>query len=61
MDSEASNCLMAGGWKLCRDWVWRHPDGNAATEREVDAAIYLIEEWDYGGIDGNVSTPNREG
>ena len=49
MDAEAIECLEAGGWKLGRDYVWRHPDGKKPTEREIDAVIYLIEEWDFGG------------
>lgn len=46
-------CLENGGWVLSRDgkWQWTHPDPTRKpTDREVDAAVYLIEEWDFGGM-----------
>ena len=43
--------LEAQGFVLGRDWCWRHPENREATEKEADAIIYLIEEWDFGGYD----------
>lgn len=53
MDSEATNFLSAAGYELNRDWTWTKPTPeHVPTERERDAAIYLIEEWDFDGIRG---------
>ncbi|UQS95130.1 hypothetical protein Pam3_59 [Pseudanabaena phage Pam3] len=52
-DQEAIGCLEDGGWMLSRDgkWQWTHPDPTRKpTGREIDAAVYLIEEWDFGGM-----------
>lgn len=54
MDSEAIQFLRDAGFKLGRDWHWRHPDdipwrSRKLSEREADAIIYLQEEWDFGG------------
>jgi hypothetical protein len=49
-DEEAIAFLLAGGWRLGRDWCWRRDDWREPTEREVDAVRYLIEEWDFDGI-----------
>lgn len=52
MDQEAHACLLEGGWVLQKDWSWKHPDPDRKpSPREKDAAIYLIEEWDEGGLD----------
>jgi hypothetical protein len=49
-DTQAMALLEGGGWVLGRDWVYRHPENRAPSVIEKDAAIYLIEEWDYGGL-----------
>lgn len=49
-EKEATKCLRDGGWMLGFDWAWRHWDRRQPTERERDAAQYLIEEWDYNGL-----------
>ena len=56
MDAEAYRYLKACGFTLTRQWTWIRPSPeHIPTEREIDASIYLIEEWDYGGIeDSNV-------
>ena len=52
MDAEAMNFLESRGYKLNRDWCWSPPEpDHDPTVREVDALIYLIEEWDYGGLE----------
>lgn len=53
MDAEAIQFLQSAGFELGRDWHWRHPDdipwrSRKLSEREVDAIIYLQEEWDFG-------------
>lgn len=50
-DLSAIKCLKDGGWMLDRDWVFRHPDGKKPTEKERDASQYLIEEWDFAGLE----------
>ena len=50
-DMNAMAFLKSAGFELHRDWVWRHPERKTPTEQELDAAIYLIEEWDFGGIE----------
>lgn len=49
MDHEAIACLELAGFKLGRDWCWRKEGDPDMTERETDAVLYLIEEWDFGG------------
>lgn len=49
MDAEAMAYLKAQGFRIGRDWCWRHPENRDLTEKEKDAILYLIEEWDFGG------------
>jgi hypothetical protein len=48
-DCEAIGYLESRGFKLTHDWLWLGPRKDL-TCREQDALIYLIEEWDYGGV-----------
>ena len=48
MDSEAITYLESQGFILGLDWNWRHPANRPLTEREEDAVLYLMEEWDFG-------------
>ncbi len=51
MDSEAIEFLKKKGFILTKDWYWRKPHiGHTITPKENDAIIYLIQEWDFGGI-----------
>ncbi len=51
MDSEAMEFLESQGFKLLRDWTWAPPSMNhKLTDREEDALLYLIQEWDFGGL-----------
>lgn len=51
MDQEAIHFLEIAGYKLTTYWGWNKPTPNhKPTERERDAIIYLIEEWDFAGI-----------
>lgn len=50
-DDVAIQYLSDRGFRLRRDWCWVLPDGrDDADATEADAIIYLIEEWDFGGM-----------
>ncbi len=50
-DSEAIGYLEVQGFTLTRQWQWVPPSSDhALSEREADAIVYLIQEWDFGGI-----------
>lgn len=50
MDTEAIEFLKSRGYHLEYDWTWSLPQGQSKpSEREEDAIIYLVEEWDFGG------------
>lgn len=51
MDQEAIDYLQGQGYILTRKWQWQLPTPqHRPTEKEIDAAVYLIEEWDFDGI-----------
>ncbi len=51
MDGEATAYLRAQGYQLTPDFYWLKPTpDHEPTEREADAIVYLIQEWDFGGI-----------
>ena len=51
MDSEALDFLEGQGYVLRRDWHWMRPNpDHLVTDREEDAILYLIQEWDFGGL-----------
>lgn len=57
MDAEAIEFLEGQGYILGRDAHWLSPrPGHKPTEREADALLYLIEEWDFGGLRGSKLT-----
>jgi hypothetical protein len=50
-DSEAIRFLQDAGYRLTRAYQWVAPQPKRdMTERERDAVIYLIEEWDFDGV-----------
>lgn len=52
MDSEAITHLDAAGYTPTGHWTWIPPrPGHVPTERDEDAIAYLIEEFDWGGIE----------
>ena len=61
-DAPACRFLEAAGYRLRHDWCWTAPTPtHVPTAREADAILYLIEEWDYGGIadgDGRACPPS---
>lgn len=49
MDAQATLHLENRGYERGPKWTWRHPDPNHhMSARDVDAVVYLIEEWDWG-------------
>ena len=50
-DQEAIAYLESRDYTLEDDWSWSPPfPGHSPTEKEKDAIIYLIEEWDFDGL-----------
>lgn len=49
-DYTACRFLEQRGYRLLAGWTWAPPADHVMTDDEEDAAIYLIEEWDYGGV-----------
>ena len=53
-DTAAEYFLINRGWKLSSKWSWTPPEGVTSETLDQDDLkhiIYLIEEWDYDGID----------
>jgi hypothetical protein len=51
-DRQAAEYLKRQGYVLHRDWHWTLPTPeHEMTGKEEDAVLYLIEEWDWGGVD----------
>jgi len=45
--------LEASGFTLRRDWTWFKPgvyNERGMTKQEKDSVLFLIEEWDFGGM-----------
>jgi hypothetical protein len=50
-DKEATSFLQFQGYRLNRRWQWVRPHaGHVVTEREASAIQYLIDEWDFDGL-----------
>lgn len=47
---EAVKHLEKAGLKLNRNWTWTKPKDYILTDRDKDALLYLIEEWDFDGV-----------
>jgi len=51
-EDKAEDFLKGRGWVLTNKWTWVPPTlGHFATDEEHGAIGFLIDEWDYGGID----------
>jgi hypothetical protein len=51
-DATAINFLRKQGYRRTRGWHWRLPKpDHVPTEKELRAIQFLIEEWDWGGIE----------
>jgi hypothetical protein len=40
------------GYVLDRQWVWTAPADHAPAEEELDWITFLVQEWDFGGLEG---------
>ena len=59
-DVEACEYLEGRGFWLRPDFCWRMPTpDHKFTEKDKDAIIYLIEEWDFGPAVENEEGPCR--
>lgn len=52
LDSQAMEFLKRKEFKLTNAWSWDKPTpDHILTDREEDAILYLMQEWDFGGIE----------
>lgn len=42
--------LKGAGYLLTAEWEWLCPKGRTPTEEDQSAILFLIQEWDYGGL-----------
>ncbi len=49
LETKAMNYLEAQGYTLTKEWEWIAPD-RYPTEKEARAVLFLIQEWDFGGV-----------
>lgn len=62
IESKAEAYLYFHGWTLVEGWEWWHPIYSTTmrlvprTDRE--AIAFLVDEWDYGGIVREYTTPH---
>ena len=50
-DATAINYLRERGYHLKANWTWRKPDDVEPSEKDISAIRFLIDEWDYGGLE----------
>ncbi len=50
-EGKAIQYLNNAGYILRRNWTWQKPEGHIPTEEEIGAIDFLIDEWDFGGIE----------
>lgn len=51
-DSAPVKFLLSRGYVLTHSWLWRLPNADHnITEKERLCLRFLIEEWDYGGLE----------
>ncbi len=49
----AMQALEERGFKLTKQWNWIPPEGHKPTENELFWIGFLIDEWDFGGLETN--------
>lgn len=50
--------LQDAGYTLSRDWTWSKPGVTRTeemTEGEYECLIFLVNEWDFGGLEGETN------
>lgn len=50
-DNQATEHLESRGYRLRRNWTWDASGADGYSEQDRLAIQYLIDEWDYGGIE----------
>jgi hypothetical protein len=51
-EDKAMGYLQSRGFVLTKGWEWKKPRKNyQLTDDEVEAICFLIQEWDFGGIE----------
>lgn len=50
-EDKAMEHLEGRGYKLLRSWNWRPPLGMAMSQDDSEAMQFLIDEWDFGGLE----------
>lgn len=54
-DEGPMRTLTEAGYRLTGDWIWLARPGVTCSEdvpaEEADCILFLIEEWDFGGVD----------
>ena len=48
-DSQAIEYLEGRGFIATRHFTWTNPSAVTISEKDEDAVIYLVEEFDWGG------------
>lgn len=49
-DTVAMQFLEDQGYRLLKNWTWLAPDNRNPSDDEFSAVLFLIQEWDFGGI-----------
>lgn len=51
-DTYAIQFLRNRGFRQTRTWGWTHDDPqHVLTQKECSAMMYLVHEWDFGGLE----------
>lgn len=57
--------LRNSGWKLHNDWSWskrgvdHHNMPRTVSVKEWDCLLFLVREWDYGGVRNGTKAPHK--
>lgn len=46
--------LEKAGYKLTKDWTWKKEGISSydqMTQEEYDCLVFLVQEWDFGGLE----------
>ena len=49
-DEKAIAHLRSKGFRYTKHWEWIPPVDYRPTEEDVSAIMFLIQEWDWGGL-----------
>ena len=50
-EETALSHLIGAGYDLTPRWTWIAPEGRTPTDDDMSAIRFLIEEWDFGGLE----------